>query len=761
MISVQTEDAVQEARSETWGWFTPTRFGIFLAALVFIEFPDVLLGFRTFVFRDFGLFGYPLAHYYRESFWRGELPLWNPLSNLGIPFLAQWNTMVLYPPSLFYLLFPLPWSLPTFCLAHLWLAGFGMYLLVFRWTGNRFAAAVAGIAFAFNGFSLNSLMWPNYISALAWMPLMVLSSEDAWREGGRKTIVAAIVGALQILAGSPEVILFTWVFLAVLFLISLQRETWLSRLKRFAIVGLIATGLTAVQLLPFLDLVRHSHRGAEFAELAGAWSMPPWGWANFIVPLFRTFKSSSGLYFQQDQSVTSSYYAGIAIFALAVAAVWHVRNPRVWILGVVALMSIVFALGDSGYAYRWMRLITPQLGFMRYPVKFVIFAIFALPLLAAYGVALYARLESGSNAKALRSLSIIGAGLICLAAGIVTFSKLVPFPYEDWLMTLRSGVIRGIFLLASLATMVALSRALKPRLQILLQFLLLIFVWLDFLTHTPRQNPTVEPSIYAPFAQTPSVMPRPVFGESRVLPSLEAKRVFHKLGPTNLLEGYLGRRLALEHNCNLLESVPSVDGYYALYLIQERAIHDRLHAVGGRPYPELAQFLGVSQINAAGNIMEWEMRGDYLPLITAGQRPVFAGAEATLDGLLNTNFAPREIVYLPLEAQRAVTVTNRSEVEIVSRKLSAHRIRVTIKAREPCLVTVAQTYYHPWRAYVDGRRIPLWRANHAFQALQVRPEQREIELVYQDRIFLIGFILSVITLIGCGIAWRIYQPSRR
>src|SRR5262245_27579781 len=66
---------------------TPGRFAILLAALICAAFPDVLLGRQTFVYKDFGLFAYPLASYHRECFWRGELPLWNPLSACGIPFL--------------------------------------------------------------------------------------------------------------------------------------------------------------------------------------------------------------------------------------------------------------------------------------------------------------------------------------------------------------------------------------------------------------------------------------------------------------------------------------------------------------------------------------------------------------------------------------------------------------------------------------------------------------------------------------------------
>src|SRR5271165_7099564 len=108
------------------GGFTPLRFGLLLGLLIFAAFPQVLLGLETFVVRDYGFFVYPLAHFQQECFRHGELPFWNPYNNCGVPFLAQWNTMPLYPLSLIYLLLPLQWSLSFFCLLHLWFAGFGM-----------------------------------------------------------------------------------------------------------------------------------------------------------------------------------------------------------------------------------------------------------------------------------------------------------------------------------------------------------------------------------------------------------------------------------------------------------------------------------------------------------------------------------------------------------------------------------------------------------------------------------------------------------
>src|SRR5215212_2284115 len=78
-------------------WFTPRRFALLLGFIIAALFAPVLFGGETFFYRDYGIFSYPLAKYHRDCFWRGELPLWNSLSSCGIPFLAQWSTITLYP----------------------------------------------------------------------------------------------------------------------------------------------------------------------------------------------------------------------------------------------------------------------------------------------------------------------------------------------------------------------------------------------------------------------------------------------------------------------------------------------------------------------------------------------------------------------------------------------------------------------------------------------------------------------------------------
>jgi len=391
----------------TADWLTPRRFALLLAALILACWPQVFLGLETFVYRDYGYFSYPLAKYFRESFWRGEVPLWNPLSYCGIPFLAQWNSQTLYPPALFYLLLPFTWALGVFCLLHMFFGGLGMYLLARRWTENSFAAAFAGLVFAGSGLMLNSLMWSSTIASLAWMPWVVSRVEIATRTGGRQLIVAALCGAVQMLSGTPEVIALTWVIAGVVVL----SGGGVKPLVCLAGIVLLVAALAAVQLLPFLDLLAHSHRTNQFR--GDTWAMPLTGPVNFFAPLIRLHPGYHGVYCQPGQQWTASYYLGGATLVLAAVAVFRLRQRRVWLLAALAVLGVALALGNAGKIYA-LAAHLPGLSVMRYPIKFVVLPIFIVPLLAAYALA---GVPAGEPSKKFpRLVGMLWFALLLLAA---------------------------------------------------------------------------------------------------------------------------------------------------------------------------------------------------------------------------------------------------------------------------------------------------------------------------------------------------------
>jgi len=54
----------------------------------------------------------------------------------------------------------------------------------------------------------------------------------------------------------------------------------------------------------------------------------------------------------------------------------------------------------------------------------------------------------------------------------------------------------------------------------------------------------------------------------------------------------------------------------------------------------------------------------------------------------------------------------------------------------------------------------LWRANHAFQALEVPAGRHEVKLVYHDTRFLLGGVISLTTLLGGLTAWAKWSRKR-
>jgi len=726
-------------------WFKPLPFGILLALLVFASFPQVILGLQTFVVRDYGFFSYPLAYFQRNCFWLGEISFWNPYNNCGVPFLAQWNTMPLYPPSLIYLTLPLEWSLGFFCLLHLWFAGLGMFFLAWRWTGNNFAAAFAGTVFSFNGLTLNLIMWPSHIATLSWMPWVVLAVELAWREGGRKIILAAFTGAMQMLAGGPEIIFLTWIFLLALF--AQQFVTGESPRKkmlwRFPIVIALVIALTTVQLLPFLDLAAHSQRESGYADLR--WSMPGWGWANFLVPMAFGGTWDMGVFFQYGQNWTSSYYLGIGALWLALLALWKARDRRVRLLGMMAVAAVIFALGENTPVLPAVRKFIPQLSFITYPVKYVLLAVFAAPLLAAFALA---------NLQALKKrIAVVGTILLLLLAVILFWAWRFPFPTDDVRATLLNGLSRAAFLLLTGGVLLLLLRKNHSVLAKYSPLLLILVAWLDVLTHEPSQNPTVQPNIYEQdmARDTLKMNPQPALGESRAMmtPAAFFKTLGFATGDPG--QNYLVNRLAYFADCNLLDGVPKTDGFLSLASREADEVNTLLYGSTNADFPRLEDFMGVSQTSDPENIYQWHPRKTFLPLVTAGQKPVFLDDAKALQALAQNDFDGSKIVFLPPEEKGFVTVTNQTGAKILDSKFTDQSVEIEVEAAEPSLVVIAQTYYHDWAARIDidGWRPPLLRANVAFQAVQVPAGRHKIHLFYEDRAFQTGAGISITAWLGC------------
>lgn len=739
-------------------WFSAGRVGLLLALLLAAAFPGIVTGAQTFFRSDYGVIGFPAMDFLSDAFRSAKLPLWNPYSNCGVPFLAQWGSMCLYPGNLFFFLLPFAWALGTFCLVHLWFGGMGMFLLARRWTGNSIGAALAAIAFAYSGVALACLVWPNYCVALGWMPWLVLAARRAWLEGGKWIPIAALAGTMQMLVGVPELVILTWVLLAGVWLIDRPGEGLeLKWLTSFPLMVLLIAALSAAQLLPFFDLLDQSQRDAAFRDMR--WPMPVWGWANLFVPLFHYGRTDQLLFMQQGQFFLSSYYLGLGVMAFAFLAGWRQRNRLTWVLLGATGLALVLALGHKGLLYSLLVHVIPSGGIARYPIKFVMLAAFTVPLLAALGVQHFLQDLKERNDRRFRDLTTVVVAVIVEVLILLVVAHWLANPL-DRLEDLRLNtagrlILFGMFVLAFLKGM---NPEIAIRLRKIYLSLALMFVAADLLSHLPNQNPTVPVSILTAEFPRSSGQIRPGFTGTfhRAMIRPKAEEVLLRSAVMPWMSDLAGKRLALWSNLNLLENVPKVNGSMTLRQRRQDEIQSALYPRKGRA-PEAAgfkDFLGVAWETHPDEPVKWVERGTEEPFVTAGRKVIVSDHVDKIRAYLtSTNFNPRKEVWI----SRSGNYSDAVAATVTNLIFGLNRVQFEVVADAPTVAVVAQSFNRNWQAWVDGENVRVLRANHAFQAVAIPAGRSVVRFEYVDNPFWKGLGISLLAALLCvvwiGIDW--------
>ncbi len=352
---------------------------VLIAVFAAIPFLAPLLLGEVFTLRDHVDYFQPLRWFTATELQAGRLPLWNPYNASGEPWLANPQTGVFYPPAWLHLVLPFATGYMLYLLFHMLVLGWGAYLFFAR-NASRGAALVGAVALMFSGPLLSMLDVSNNFATFAWTPLALwCAAAGAWRRGG-------IVLALAFLAGEP---FFAAVGAVLYAVVSWSRRnddssSVAAKTRRLAGSGLLALGLSAVQLFPFLAFVRTSDRvGGTAASVVLADSMPLRDWLRIAVPPNPdVFDSALG------QQFVPVVYVGIVVLALALVGVGaRAFGPRLregksapplllWLALLTA--AIVFSTGPEILG----RL---PLTLFRYPARLVPFGALALAALAAAG----------------------------------------------------------------------------------------------------------------------------------------------------------------------------------------------------------------------------------------------------------------------------------------------------------------------------------------------------------------------------------------
>ncbi len=312
---------------------------------------------------DLRYYHYPHAWFIAQSFRNFDLPLWDPFTYCGRPFLANLQTQVLYPPMALLAVLSnllgghLLYLLECHVILHIFLGGVFAYWLLKRLGAGVPGALLGASVFQLGGFFPAHVEHLGAVCTAAWMPLAWLSVIEL-RDSLRWLPVLALALAMSVLAGYTPLtalVFASTLLLAILMVLFRQARP---RLPWLALAGCLWAALaTIVQLWPSIELTGQSVARYRTDWLKSGGGLPLQSLVSLFWPNFYNIFDLSRYSWRWE--ITHMYlYCGILGLALAVGGASLLRRRKeTGLFTVLTVVSLLVALGDStpiGGALFWL-----------------------------------------------------------------------------------------------------------------------------------------------------------------------------------------------------------------------------------------------------------------------------------------------------------------------------------------------------------------------------------------------------------------------
>jgi Bacterial membrane protein YfhO len=414
---------------------TPDRWAaIAVSLLPLIYFLPATRGHIVIAPDDGVIFNVPLRVAAANLLHAGQLPLWNPYIFCGMPLFAAAQAGVLFPLNWFYLLFSAPVATNLMMLSSYMVAALGAYLYARRGGSSVAGAVLTSLVWQGSGFLIGQIGHTNTLHTAALLPWL-LWAIDGYGETGKRSrgLLLALVVAVQVFAGHQQTLVYA-LLVATAYALVRWREQAVGDQSRRAYprsVFFIAAGLVlaAVQLIPTLELLRHSMRSEASYDFFSSFSLPPDFLWTFLAPY--VVGGGDGRLFRAPYVGPAFYaeyvgYVGLATVALALVALGLKRDALTKFWGVVVLAGVTLALGRHA-PFDLYKLIyaVPVLNLFRVPARHLMEVEFALAVLAGRGLTAIA--AASDRAKVFRWVAVASATVFVLACLSVTAGRPATF----------------------------------------------------------------------------------------------------------------------------------------------------------------------------------------------------------------------------------------------------------------------------------------------------------------------------------------------
>lgn len=680
---------------------------------------------------DFTRQFYPFHQFAAQEWWRGRIPLWNPYILGGHPFQADPQSAVFYPLNLLVCFFggfgglsleALQWQL---VLNYLLAATF-MFLFARELTGRALAAAIGSIAFTFSGFLTSYPMQQMPIlESSVWLPLILLFLERAISQPGRRIANLGLAGlglGITILAGHPQTALYVaYTALAYyLFRAVANRLSWSALLVGLGAFLLVGFGVAAVQVLPTAEFFSMSTRESG---LGYDWSGTGYGLDSLPGLLLSGWLGEKAL------------YVGSASLVLVVAA-WLISRGQIIFWTIIATVAVLVSLGKNGLLFPLLYAVAPGFSLFQHQERVMLVFALAIGVLASLGCRNLLEFRERSMRRWQLALLLVVPLLLVCCASVLAWQRSSGWDMSSpvWSSWLRLAAI----VVACLLVVGLLWRCSgRSRTVVGLALALLVAVDLfcvNFGNNLSPTNPLPSPELveavsslrnhpepFRTMADNSDVFPMN-YGSLTLAPQLTGDTPIALQRTDSLLSQQDGWRVWQLFNVKFFVTRQAVgDGFELVGRVDDTSIYYVTYS--------MPRIWVVNDVRVAVSEQE--------------------ALALTLDPALHPG---RTVV---LERQPALKLSPGQELRqdwrIVGNK--SWWFKAEIETTADGIFVLSEAYHPGWKAYLDGREVPILRADYALRAVELPAGKHVVEMHYRPLSFWFGLLISALTLVMIAVFW--------
>ncbi|MHC4711775.1 MAG: hypothetical protein ACYTAN_00710 [Planctomycetota bacterium] len=741
----------------------------------------------------------PSTAYWTSQVKDGQLPLWNPYILGGVPFAADVNHGLFYPPHWIAVWRGAAGSFGILAFLHVALAGVGMSLLLLHEDVPEPAAAAGGAIFALSTPFLSLINHIVMLESMSYLPFVILGASMLARKPGLAP--AALAGAalaLSALAGDVHAT-YTAALAGGLVLAARIAPALFSGGARragiaaglFALSGVAAFLLAAAAVIPALEFFTQSVRAQGGMSYTAHLGLDPKGAVEVLFPNFwGSLRDGTAWNYRWHNAV----YIGLPLLALAAYAARRAASRCGQILLVV--VGVALALGEESPLWRLAFKFLPGFRAFRQPREYFIIAALGIIWLAASGLGdLMAKHTADRKLKPkaapgsgkTRTALLIALGLVAVGA-VLVIALDVPFALSlgrrlpvkgstaqeiagravilsvcfavlfaalaALVLALRKSDSRGIACLAALAVIIACDTLLASARRV---------VWgpAELYQRRGAAAAAVRPTLH----ETSAARFAPVGPEFGKYFTKYASRRTNGIMPEEQASFETAAQVkeCLVDNEPLYSEIPSALGYSTF--LPKRYV--RLYEVAserevGSPVRPASSAETKWDLLGVGALLRFErswhersvervkapsavfMAYQWLaaPDLASAVGLLAADREGALirpviEGLTGTEEGPA-VAY----AAHSIDDIRRSE----------HSLELLIHTDEPGVLVVMENNYPGWRVFDNGIEKKVLAANAAFRAIYLSRGKHQVKFVFESAPVYIGIIISGVAAVSLAVA---------